>query len=218
MVLPLLIKRILSLFMINNLKNKKSLSSIELLSTRQSKRKPQRKSQAGSGLIEVMVSLLILGVGLLGMLSLQANGLNGNQRASFVTEAQLIAQDMADRIIATTSVASSAVANADIRTGSYGDIDVEKADALNAAACNPAGAGGCNPAGAKAYNQNEWLRIIRDSSLPSGRGLVLWTAAAGGAPPFYRVQVMWDQDRVIEDATDATCTLNNCFQMEVRLP
>jgi type IV pilus assembly protein PilV len=218
MVIPLLIKRILSLFMMNNLKNKKSLSSVELSPTSICQSRSLKASHRGSGLIEVMVSLLILGVGLLGMLSLQANGLNGNQRANFVTEAQLIAQDMADRIIATTSVASSPLANADIRTGSYGDIDVEKSDLPNAAACDPTSAAGCAPAAAKAYNQNEWLRIIRDSSLPSGRGLVLWTAAAGAVPAFYRVQVMWDQDRVIEDATDATCTLNNCFQMEVRLP
>jgi len=162
-------------------------------------------SQKGSGLIEVMVSLLILAVGLLGMLSLQANGLGGNQRANFVTEAQLLAQDMADRIIATTNTASSAVANTDIRTGSYGDIDIKKGDAIIAATC----AAACNPAAAKAYNQNEWLLSVNASSLPSGRGMVSWT------DPVYTVQVMWDQERA---GIAPTCTITNCFQMEVRLP
>jgi hypothetical protein len=45
--------------------------------------------------------------------------------------------------------------------------------------------------------------------------VVLWTATAGAVPAFYRVQVMWDQER---DGTAVTCTINNCFQMEVRLP
>ncbi|MFT7491411.1 MAG: type IV pilus assembly protein PilV [Pseudohongiellaceae bacterium] len=168
-------------------------------------------SQRGSGLIEVMVSLLILSIGLLGMLSLQANGINGSQRASFVTEAQLIAQDMVDRIIATTNVSSSPVANIDIRTGSYGDIDIKKGDAMTYPSC----ASGCAPAAAKLYNEDEWLQLITGSSLPRGRGTVLWTAAAAAVPAFYRVQVMWNQER---DVTAVTCTINNCFQMEVRLP
>ena len=168
-------------------------------------------SQRGSGLIEVMVSLLILSIGLLGMLSLQANGINGSQRASFVTEAQLIAQDMVDRIIATTNVSSSPVANIDIRTGSYGDIDIKTGDAIADPSCDA----GCAPAEAKIYNEDEWLQLVTDSSLPRGRGVVLWTAAAGAVPAFYGVQVMWDQER---DGTAVTCTINNCFQMEVRLP
>jgi type IV pilus assembly protein PilV len=186
-----------------NLTDNKRFSPRELLSA--------FKSQRGSGLIEVMVSLLILGVGLLGMLSLQANGINGSQRASFVTEAQLIAQDMADRIIATTNVSSSPVANTDIRTGSYGDIDIKKGDAMAYPSC----AAGCAPAAAKVYNEDEWLQLVTGSSLSRGRGVVLWTAAAGAVPAFYRVQVMWDQER---DGTAVTCTINNCFQMEVRLP
>jgi type IV pilus assembly protein PilV len=186
-----------------NLTYKKRFSLPELLSA--------FKSQGGSGLIEVMVSLLILGVGLLGMLSLQANGINGSQRASFVTEAQLIAQDMADRIIATTNVSSSPVANTYIRTGSYGDIDIKTGDAIADPSCDA----GCAPAEAKVYNEDEWLQLVTDSSLPRGRGVVLWTAAAGAVPAFYGVQVMWDQER---DGTAVTCTINNCFQMEVRLP
>ncbi|MEO0443492.1 MAG: type IV pilus modification protein PilV [Pseudomonadota bacterium] len=60
----------------------------------------RKKLQKGAGIIEVMVSLLVLAIGLLGVLSLQTNGLNSNQRAAFVTEAQLLAEDMASRILA----------------------------------------------------------------------------------------------------------------------
>lgn len=164
--------------------------------------------QTGSGLIEVMVSLLILAVGLLGMLSLQASGLNGNQRANFVTDAQLLAQDMADKIIATTNIASAPQADAYIRAGNYDGIDINKSDALNAAACDPLVVA-CSPAQARGFNQNEWLKSIQGSSLPSGRGVVSW------ADPVYTVQVMWNQERA---PGAVVCTINNCFQMEVRLP
>jgi len=54
----------------------------------------------GAGLIEILISLTVLAVGLLGVLSLQANGLNSGQRAVFATEASLLAEDMAERILA----------------------------------------------------------------------------------------------------------------------
>lgn len=172
----------------------------------------RRRAQRGSGLIEVMVSLLILAVGLLGMLSLQANGLNGNQRANFVTDAQLLAQDMADRILATTNTASAPDADAYIRAGNYGGIDIKKSDAVGAGNCNA----GCTPAAAKTFNENEWLQAVRDSSLPNGRAMVVHAPASGAVSSLYTVQVMWDQDR--EGLATPACTINNCFQMEVRLP
>lgn len=165
-------------------------------------------NQKGTSLIEVMVSLLILGVGLLGMLSLQANGLNGNQRANFVTDAQIVAQDMAGRIQASASTASSSIAADAVRAGGYNGIDLKKADNLATGVCDPNAAAGCGSAAAITYNQNEWLQVIKDSSLPSGRGIISWSS------PVYTIQVMWDEDR---DGTAPTCTIDQCFQMEVRI-
>ena len=61
--------------------------------------KPYLKNQMGAGLMEVLVSLLILAIGLLGVVSLQSKGLGSNQQAMFVTEAHFLAQDMADRMV-----------------------------------------------------------------------------------------------------------------------
>src|SRR3546814_15761253 len=52
----------------------------------------------GFGLIEVLVSMLILGVGLLGMIGLQMNALQFNQTAAFRSHATFLAYDIADRM------------------------------------------------------------------------------------------------------------------------
>ena len=163
--------------------------------------------QRGTSLVEVIVSLLILGVGLLGILSLQANSLNGIQRANFVTDAQILAQDMADRILASANTASSSVAADDVANGSYDQIDIQKGGVIGGATCTAAAP--CSSAAAVAFNQNEWLQALTDSSLPQGRGIVMWNA------PVYTIQVMWDQER---NGAAVNCGITNCFQMEVRLP
>jgi len=76
--------------------------------------------QQGIGMIEMLVALVLLGVGLLGALSLQANGLQSNQRANFVTEAHFLAQEMADKILAYGSVYTIRVMWDRDRTGAVG--------------------------------------------------------------------------------------------------
>ena len=55
-------------------------------------------NQGGVTLIEVMVSLLILAIGLLGMTALQNEALKFNQAASVDSQAQYLVTDMAERI------------------------------------------------------------------------------------------------------------------------
>jgi type IV pilus assembly protein PilV len=208
--------------MTNILKNKKSLSSIELLSTPQSKRQFQRKFQRGSGLIEVMVSLLILGVGLLGMLSLQANGLNSGQRALFATEANLLAQDMANRILAFGSRSTNN--NTGAASGDYAGLATVGAVPLSPA---PTAAellklasncgSGCDPRLTKEFDQQQWQQAFNNNaSLPSGRGEVLWD----GATDTYTIRIRWDQDRA--GATGLNCGDDRsvdltCFDLRVSL-
>ena len=52
----------------------------------------------GATMIEVMVSLFVLAIGLLGVLGMQAEGTQANQRGMFSTQAAFLAQSMADRI------------------------------------------------------------------------------------------------------------------------
>jgi type IV pilus assembly protein PilV len=208
--------------MTNILKNKKSLSSIELLSTPQSKRQSQRKSQRGSGLIEVMVSLLILGVGLLGMLSLQANGLNSGQRALFATEANFLAQDMANRILAFGSRDTNN--NTGAATGAYDGLKtvgaVPPSPVLTAAELLNLSSGcisGCNAALTKEFDQQQWQQAFNNnSSLPSGLGEVIWD----GGTDTYTIRIRWDQDRTgaagLNCGDDRSVDLT-CFDLRVSL-
>jgi type IV pilus assembly protein PilV len=162
-----------------------------------------RKSQTGAGLIEVMVSLLILAVGLLGMLSLQANGLNSNQRAIFVTEAQLLAEDMAGRLLAFGSRDFNG--NGGANTGNYGSIDVSKVASVTIANdCSSA----CTTAETLTFDTEQWQQSLSTSSLPRGRATVTWLT------PLYTVRLMWDQERT--GLGTITCSSDNCFEMEVR--
>lgn len=213
LVTPLLIKRILGLFMIKNLKNKKRLAL--------QKRFNIFKSQAGSGLIEVMVSLLILGVGLLGVLSLQANGLNSGQRAHFTTEANFLAQDMANRILAFGSRGSNN--NAGAATGDYAGLATVGATPL----APPATADeilaldagcftGCDARLTQEFDQQQWQNAFDRASLPSGRGEVLWD----GPTDTYTIRIRWDQDRTGADGLD--CGVDRavdltCFDLRVSL-
>ncbi|SER12715.1 type IV pilus assembly protein PilV [Amphritea atlantica] len=56
------------------------------------------RRQCGTSLIEVLVTLVLVAIGMVGMMTMQARGLQQNQSAYLRTQAIAIANDMADRI------------------------------------------------------------------------------------------------------------------------
>lgn len=74
-----------------------------------------RRAQAGMTLIEVLVAVLILGVGLLGAAAVQLSALRHTDSALMSSQASFIAYDMLDRIRANSaadySVAAPAAGN-----------------------------------------------------------------------------------------------------------
>lgn len=71
-------------------------------------------SQRGFGLIEVLVAVLILAIGLLGMASLQTNGIQMTTGALSRTQAVLLAEDLIERARAN----KSAISNYTVTAGS----------------------------------------------------------------------------------------------------
>lgn len=63
--------------------------------------------QSGVGLIEVLVSLLVIAIGVLGMAGLYSRSLQYNQAAYFHSRATFLAGDMLDRIRANSSLAKN---------------------------------------------------------------------------------------------------------------
>ena len=164
--------------------------------------KPYLKNQMGAGLMEVLVSLLILAIGLLGVVSLQSKGLGSNQQAMFVTEAHFLAQDMADRMLAF----GSADFNGNSGAGdNYSGIDVSGAFTGAEPQCSSA----CDAGAILQFDRNQWHKALDDSSLPRARGRVIKTG------DIFAIQVMWDQDRTGEGTVE--CNTDNCFTMELTL-
>lgn len=145
------------------------------------------KKQQGAGLIETMVSLLILGVGLLGVLSLQANGVSSNQRAIFVTEAQILAQDIADRIRAFGDDGLGARNSEFVPGGVPADTGAKGGNQEYTVEC----ASECDAAETVANDLAQWEDAVDLSSLPNGRGRLLFDDATNQ----YTVRIFWDQER-----------------------
>ncbi|ODS24879.1 type IV pilus modification protein PilV [Candidatus Endobugula sertula] len=162
--------------------------------------------QDGAGLIEVLVALVVLAVGLLGVLSMQARGIDSNQRAFFATDATVLAYDMADRILAFGSDGAGADG------GSHGAISV------NANTEEIECGDSCT---AVQTDTNEWVEALDDIRLPSARADVEW------ADPVYTITIRWDQDRfgslpanntvAVDCANADTSQTLTCFQLEVSL-
>ena len=169
-----------------------------------------KAQQHGLGMVEVLVSLLLLGVGLLGALSLQATSLNTSQRANFTLEAQLAAMDMTSRLLAYGNTQPTA---ADIDDYDGTDTSQVYVDPN----CNP-----CDRVQTIAFDRFSWKQLLEGNaagneiSLPSAQGEVNWDDANNT----YTIIVRYDRDRTGANGTD--CDPNDtgdltCFIMEVRL-
>jgi type IV pilus assembly protein PilV len=146
------------------------------------------RSQCGSTMIEVLVSLLIVSFGLLGMAALQAEGIVSNQSAYYRTQAVTFANDMADRMRANISAVTS---------GSYDDVA-----GSSTGACYTVGS--CSAAQMAGNDVFEWSAAVA-ASLPGGVGVVCRDASpndgtpaangCAGAGDIYAVKIWWDDDR-----------------------
>ena len=89
----------------------------------------RRNSQIGMTLIEVLVSVLILGIGLLGAAAIQLNALRYTDSSAMTSQASFIAYDMMDRIRA--NVDGNATNNGSNVLASYGLASLANAPAAN---------------------------------------------------------------------------------------
>mgnify|MGYP003498776300 FL=1 len=123
-------------------------------------------STTGFTLLEVLATLLLLSVGMLGIATLYLESLRISQLALHRTQAVTLAADLADRIRANR-------------------------DPANAYACGDP----CRPdAGGNALATADlagWLERIA-AQLPGGTGAITFTAATTGVPARYTVAVRWN--------------------------
>lgn len=156
------------------------------------------KRNKGFTMIELLVSMLIFSIGMLGLGYLQLMSIRTNHMAYMRSQASTIAYEMADRMRANTV---GSLADDYDGSPSASNVDCEGADET------------CAPDVLAAYDMNSWLGAVQ--TLPSGSGVV---AGLGGNQ--YSITIRWDQER--SGASGTNCPPQGdddlrCFQISVAL-
>jgi type IV pilus assembly protein PilV len=139
----------------------------------------------GFSLIEILITLVVLSIGLLGLAALHAEGLRSGRSAFLRTKAVSLASDMADRMRANrpAALAGAYVAT----TGDHGSNKDCADDAVGGATKV------CAPADMAVHDIWLWKRAIEDarSGLP-GPGTGAMTSD-GAAQPTYTITLAWSE-------------------------
>jgi len=143
-----------------------------------------RQIMRGFTLIEVLVTLVVLAIGLLGLAGLQASSLKHNNNAYQRTQATFLAYDILDRMRANPMA---------IENGLYDNINTATAPTGPAACISTS----CTPQELVANDVYEWATSLT-AVLPSGRGVI--TGNGANAP--FTVEIMWDDMRTGVTGTD----------------
>jgi type IV pilus assembly protein PilV len=159
---------------------------------------------SGFTLIEILVALVILSVGLLGVASLQVQGLRSNQSAYLRSQATLLAYDIADRM-RLNSVRAIA--------GDYNAFDTKGQVPANPN-CISANAG-CTPARQAQNDLFEWATRVNGPAgsnaialLPDAQGTInrgagnLFTVSVGWK------EVAWDETTSEQNILDQSFSVN----------
>jgi type IV pilus assembly protein PilV len=151
--------------------------------------------QHGFTLVEVLVTVVILAVGLLGLAGLQAVSMRNNHSAYERTQAVQLAYDMADRVRANTEEQSN----------------FDKLDGEAHASCTSTS--GCNASEMAENDVYEWMLLVRgdddvpgllpvgdaiicrDSTPDDGTGSADVDNGCDGVGNIYAVKVWWNDNR-----------------------
>jgi type IV pilus assembly protein PilV len=152
----------------------------------------QNSNAKGFTLVEVMIALVVMAVGMLGLASIQAVGMQNNATAYNRTLAMQSAYDMADSIRAAkqfdeTIQAAYSTVSAGGTLGSDATLCVQYQDTIP----------NCSTANMATDDINMWKRQLA-KVLPSGTGSVGIIAG-----DYYQIKVMWDEART--GATGTNC-------------
>ena len=153
------------------------------------------KKQQGYSLLEVLISVVVLAIGMLGIAALQANAIRYNQSAQLRAVAITQIGNMADRMLANSTA---------IASGAYDDI--------SGIPSNPS-CSVCSSAQVAQRDSYEW-NTLNGQLLPNGQG----TVTRNGSRMI--ITLRWDNDR--SGATGLNCSGDSnvdltCLTMEVEL-
>ena len=179
--------------------------------------------EKGASLIEVLITLLVVAVGLLGAAGLQLAStryqLTSSVRAQALGQADFIIEKMrvnnANLRFANLTAAAAAPETAYLAEDGYAEADPDNGALPDDPECGLADQAVCTAAQAAQRDLREWRQSLA-RELPGGRGS-LFAVAAGGVtePNARRVVVMWrekaeaatqnDPGQAAAEAVDAGC-------------
>lgn len=131
----------------------------------------ENNSQAGVTLLEILISLVVIALGILGVSTLQFNGLKSVQDAHFFVTASLLADDMGERIRVNTTAAGAY--NTSMLTAASASTNCETQT--------------CSSNAMASYDIAQWITAIAER-LPSGAGKISYAA---GSPKTYALTIRW---------------------------
>ncbi len=140
-----------------------------------------KRKYAGFTLIEVLIAVVVLGLGLLGLAALEATSLANTQSAYNRSQATQLAYDIADRMRTNAGQAASYVVTAAQLTAANCPNGSNPCNACTSAA-NP-----CTPVQIAQKDLWEWRNAVR--ALPQGAASI---ALNGG---IYTVTISWDDTK-----------------------
>ena len=145
-------------------------------------------AQYGFSMVEILVTLVIVAIALLGTAGLQAYAMRVNKSGQFRTQAIFLASDLVERMEA--NKAQSVL-------GSY-VVATTSAVAAAPADCSQAA---CNPATLAGWDINQWEQSIANL-LPQPSWSVAQTVA--GNPSTYSIVIVWTDRSSVNTASGET--------------
>ena len=158
--------------------------------------KQKLNSQSGFTLIEVLITLVIFAVGLLGLATLQLRGMQYIHSAYIHTQVQILSYDMLDRLRANRIEAMS---NNTYTWELTADPDAPGTNCATSA---------CTDTQMAQFDIFEWREILSEH-LPQGKGAISFENLATGGR-LYTIDIRWLDDRSKEVEDDAD--FNQRFQ------
>ena len=180
----------------------------------------------GYTLTEVLVSLVVVGIGLLGLAGMQALGVNNSYVSHLRSIATVHTENMAEMMRANIVGvnANDYAANAVPNTVNYATITTSTAPAFD---CRPddaskvaftSGSTACTPAQQAQADAFNWMTRL-SSDLPAGGGTVVCNDSDGGADAdpctdgsSYTITVQWQEKDMEAEQTVVTKSYSTVFR------
>lgn len=156
-----------------------------------------RNHQNGATLIEVLVSILVLSVGLLGMMGLQAGSMRFEQGAWVRAAVSSAVADFSDGIRMLPSATPAEIES--IRT--YAEEIALMADASYFSPDKNCDSTVCTPAEFASFQRVSWRRSI-NANFPAGAGFIQQSGVPGRSQ-MYTLTIAWADKSLVDDAGSA---------------